>query len=68
MRWAGHVERMSEREEYTRFWWGNLRERDHSKDPGVNGRMTLRWIFRKWDVGIWTGSSWLRIGTGGGHL
>ena len=28
----------------------------------------LRWIFRKWDVGIWTGSGWLRIGTGGGHL
>jgi len=28
----------------------------------------LRWIFRKWDVGIWTGSSWLRIGTGGEHL
>jgi len=28
----------------------------------------LRWIFRKWDVGVWTGSSWLRIGTGGGHL
>jgi hypothetical protein len=27
-----------------------------------------RWIFRKWDVGVWTGSSWLRIGTGGGHL
>jgi len=28
----------------------------------------LRWIFRKWDVGVWTGSSWLGIGTGGGHL
>jgi len=28
----------------------------------------LRWIYRKWDAGIWTGSSWLRIGTGGGHL
>jgi hypothetical protein len=26
------------------------------------------WIFRKWDVGVWTGLSWLRIGTGGGHL
>ena len=32
------------------------------------GRMILRWIFRKWDVGVWTGSSWPRIGTGGGHL
>jgi len=26
------------------------------------------WIFRKWDVGVWTGSSWLRIGTGVGHV
>jgi len=28
----------------------------------------IKWIFRKWDVGMWTGSCWLRIGTGGGHL
>ena len=28
----------------------------------------LRWIFSKWDVGVWTGSSCLRIGIGGGHL
>ena len=50
------------------FWWGNLRERDYGGDPGVDGRIILRWIFRKWDVGVWTGSSWLRIGTVGGHL
>jgi len=37
-------------------------------DPGVDGRIILMWIFRKWDVGVWTGSSWLRIGTGDGHL
>jgi hypothetical protein len=37
-------------------------------NPGVDGRIIIRWIFRKWDVGIWTGSSWLKIGTGGGHL
>jgi len=37
-------------------------------DPGVDGRIILRWIFRKWDVGVWIGSSRLRIGTGGGHL
>ena len=51
-----------------RVWWGNLRERDHLGDPGVDCRIILRWIFRKWDVRVWTGSSWLRIGTGGGHL
>jgi len=38
------------------------------RDPGIDGRIVLRWIFRKWDVGVWTGSSWHRIGTGGGHL
>ena len=43
-------------------------EGDNLADPGVDGRIILRWICRKWDVGVWTGSSWLRIGTGGGHL
>jgi len=55
-------------EAYTGFWWGNLRERDQLGDLGIDGRIILRWIFRKWDVGAQTGSSWLRIGTGGGHL
>jgi len=36
--------------------------------PGVDGRIMLRWFFRKWGMGVWTGSSWHRIGTGGGHL
>jgi hypothetical protein len=36
---------------YTGFRWGNLRERDHLVDPGVDGRIILRWSFRKWDVG-----------------
>ena len=36
--------------------------------PSIAGRIILRLIFRKWDVGVRTGSSWLRIGTGGGHL
>jgi hypothetical protein len=46
----------------------SLRERDHWGDPGVDGRIMLRWILRKWDVWVWTGLSWLRRKTGGGPL
>ena len=53
---------------YIGFWWENLRERDYLGDPGVDGRIILRCTFRKWGVGVWPGSIWLRIGTGGGHL
>jgi hypothetical protein len=50
------------------FWWGNLRERDHLGVPGVDGRIKLRLILRTWDGELWTESSWLRLGTGGGYL
>jgi hypothetical protein len=53
-------------EEYTGFLWGNLRERDYLEDPGVDGRIIR--LFRQWYVVACTGSSWLRIGTGGRHL
>ena len=43
-------------------------ERNHLEDPVVDGRIILRWIFRKWDVGVWSASSWLRMRTSGGHL
>ena len=51
-----------------RVWWGNLKEKDRSGDPGVDGRIILRWIFRTLDVGIWTGLDLSRIETGGGRL
>jgi hypothetical protein len=35
---------MGRGEAYTGFWWGNLGERDHLEDPGLDGRIILRWI------------------------
>jgi hypothetical protein len=69
MRWVGYVAHYGRRGEvYTGFWWGNLRERDHLEDPDVDGRIILRWVFRKWDVVAWIGLIWLRIRTSGGHF
>ena len=45
---------------------GVYRERDHLAEPGVDGRIILRWIIRKWDMGVWMGLRWFRIVTGGG--
>jgi len=68
MRWAGHVACMGERRDVYSVLVGKLRERDHLEVPGVDGRIILKWIFKNLDVGVWTGSSWLRIGSVGGLL
>jgi hypothetical protein len=34
-------------EMHTGFWWGTLREGEHFEDSGIDGRIILRWIFRK---------------------
>jgi hypothetical protein len=47
---------------------GSIRIVGLAIDPDVDGRIILRWIFRKWEGFVGTGWSWLRIGTGGGHL
>jgi hypothetical protein len=48
----------------TAFWWGDLREGDHLGNRVVDGRIVLKWIFKKW-YGAWSGLSWVRIRTGG---
>jgi len=48
--------------------WGNRRERDHTGDLGVDGRIILGRISRRWDVGIWIRLGWPRIEIGGGCL
>jgi hypothetical protein len=53
------------REVHIGFWWGDLGEGHHLGDPGIDGRIILKWTFKKRDV-AWTRLSWLRIGTGGG--
>jgi len=69
---------------HTGFWWGNLRERHHLEDSGLDGRIILRWTFRMWNVGgmewidlvqdrdrwqaVVNGLIWFRTGTGGRQL
>jgi len=68
MRWAGYIARTGARRGvHTGFWWGNLRERDHFEDPGLDGRLILRRIFRR-DGKAWTGLIWPRVGMGSGLL
>jgi len=68
VRWAGHVARMGEERGVYRV----LVEKPEGKRPLGRPRrrwwIILGWIFRRWDVGIWTGLGWPRIRTVGGLL
>jgi len=67
MRWTGHVAHMGERKGVYRVLVG----KPEGNRPFGRPRRRwedVRWIFRKWGMEIWTGSSWLRLGAGGGHL
>jgi hypothetical protein len=55
-------------EVHTGFWRRDVREGDHLEDPGVDLRIILNWIFKKWDEEEWTGLIWLWRGTSGGLL
>jgi hypothetical protein len=50
------------------LWWGDLRETVHVEDLGVDGRIILKYIFKKWG---WTDMKWTDLaqrGTDGGHF
>jgi hypothetical protein len=47
MGWVGNVVHMWRGAAYAKIWWGNQREREHLGDPGIDGKIILRWIFRK---------------------
>jgi hypothetical protein len=68
MRWVGHVARRGKGEVCTGFWWGSLRKGYHWGDPDVNGRIILKWIFRKWEGVVGTGWCGLMIGKVGGYF
>jgi hypothetical protein len=67
MRWTGYVARLGEGRGVYRVLVRKLEGKRQLGDLGLDGRIILICIFRKWDVD-WTGLSWLRIETGGGHL
>jgi hypothetical protein len=53
MRWARHIAQMGRREVHTGFRWGNLRERDYLEDLSIDGKIILKWIFKKWNWEEW---------------
>jgi hypothetical protein len=67
MKWAGHVARMEEGRGVHKVL-GKPDEIDHMVDQDIYGKIILRWIFRKWELVVWTGWNWLRTGTDGGRL
>ena len=67
-KWAKHVARMGERRGVCSVVVGKLEGKNHLGEAGLDGRIIIRCIFRKYDVGLWTGKNWLRIVTGGGHM
>ena len=48
MRWVEYAACMGDRNVHTRLWWGDLRERGHLEDLGIDGRITAKWITKKW--------------------
>jgi hypothetical protein len=45
---------------HTEFFWGNREGRDHLGHIGVDGKIILKSIIKKYDVRVWTGFNWVR--------
>jgi hypothetical protein len=60
MRWTRHVEGMGRGEVYKGFWWRNMRERNNLEDTGVDWRVILRWMSRK----FFRGMDWIDLAQG----
>jgi hypothetical protein len=67
-RHVGRVAQIGEGEVHAGFWWGSLNKGDYLEDLGVDGRIILKWIFKRWNGGAWAGLIWLGIRTGGSLL
>jgi hypothetical protein len=69
IRKVGHVARTGDSRGADRVLVGDTwGEREHLKDPDVDGRIILKWIFKRWDGETWTGLVWLRAGKCDGLL
>jgi hypothetical protein len=68
MRWAEHVARMGEGRNVYSVLVGKPEGKNHLEDEGVDGRVGSKWTLGRLAWGVWSGFSWLRIGTVGGLL
>jgi len=68
MRWAGNVAHMREKRGMCRILVGKPEGKGPLGRPRHRWEDNTRMDFRKWVVGVWSGSNCPRIGTGGGHL
>jgi hypothetical protein len=66
--WPEHVARRGKRSGVHRILVGKSEGRTRLGRPRRRWEDNIKSIRRKWNVGAWTGSSWFRIGTGGGNL
>jgi hypothetical protein len=55
-------------EAYTEFWWGEPERKRVLERPKLGWKDNIKMERQEVGCGVWTGSSWVRIGTGGGYL